>query len=67
MPDELAALRRAAARRRRADQEYGAALVAAYNALAASGDTRPFARIADAAGIARQTARKVVRARLGPE
>lgn len=66
-PDRaIAAVKRAAATRRRAEDSYRAALVAAVESLEAAGSRDAYARVADAAGVSRQAVREfVTRARSG--
>jgi hypothetical protein len=58
--ETLRPVRVAAATRRRAEGEYRAAIVAAVRELEAAGDPAPYARTAEAAGVTRQTVRRLV-------
>jgi predicted transcriptional regulator len=57
--DELAAVKRAAKRKREADQAYRDSIAAAHEA------GFPFVEIAEAAGVTRQSVRVIVRRRQG--
>lgn len=56
----LGRVKRAVIAKRRADEEYRSALVAAVAALEAAGFPDPFARVAASAGISRQAVRELV-------
>lgn len=58
--DPLARVRRAARSKRRAEEEYRASLLAAFDALTSGGASDAYAQLADAAGVTRQTARVAV-------
>ncbi len=63
MPDRLATLRKAHKARRRADNTYRAALLAAYAHLVAAGDPHPYITLSRELGVARQVIRtSVIRA-----
>lgn len=60
MSGGLSRVSRAAGAKRRAELEYRAALVAAVDELEAAGYRDAYARVADAAGVARQNVRLMV-------
>jgi hypothetical protein len=58
--DPLDKVRAAAKAKRRAENRYRAALVHAVHELEDSGDTGPYVKVAQAAGVSRQAVRELV-------